>query len=51
VNINGPLVDLLFVNPSKRTEVDNEVGYRLVPAGVTGVSLLAKDDYLQCCAG
>ncbi|CAD6226111.1 unnamed protein product [Miscanthus lutarioriparius] len=48
VDVNSPPADLLFVNPSKRTAVGNEIGYRLVPAGgATGALLLADDDYPQ----
>ncbi|KAI3966045.1 hypothetical protein MKW92_036667 [Papaver armeniacum] len=39
-------VGLLVVNPNKKTNVGNIVGYRLVP-GSSGSSLLSDDDYPQ----
>ncbi|KAK1283000.1 hypothetical protein QJS10_CPB22g01304 [Acorus calamus] len=42
----GP-ADLVVVNPNKRTAVGNQVGYRLIPEGGTGTSLLSNDDYPQ----
>ncbi|KAK1259631.1 hypothetical protein QJS04_geneDACA010217 [Acorus gramineus] len=42
----GP-ADLVVVNPNKRTAVGNQVGYRLIPEGGRGTSLLSDDDYPQ----
>nr|UNJ44783.1 copper-containing amine oxidase 5 [Heliotropium indicum] len=38
--------ELLVVNPNKKTNVGNSVGYRLVPESVVG-PLLSEDDYPQ----
>ncbi|XP_002516782.3 primary amine oxidase [Ricinus communis] len=38
--------DLLVVNPNKRTNMGNFIGYRLIPGSVAG-PLLSEDDYPQ----
>ncbi|KAL9408069.1 hypothetical protein AB3S75_046586 [Citrus x aurantiifolia] len=46
IKLGSEPVDLLFVNPNKKTKVGNLIGYRLVPYGVVG-PLLSDDDYPQ----
>lgn len=38
--------ELIVVNPNKRTNIGNNVGYRLIPGSMTG-PLLSGDDYPQ----
>lgn len=38
--------ELLVVNPNKKTDLGNDIGYRLLPGALSG-SLLTDDDYAQ----
>ncbi|CAK9186375.1 unnamed protein product [Ilex paraguariensis] len=46
IQLNKKPTELLVVNPSKKTKVGNQVGYRLIPGSVVG-PLLTDDDYTQ----
>ncbi|CAI0466005.1 unnamed protein product [Linum tenue] len=47
INLAGSeQIDFTFVNPNKKTDVGNSVGYRLVPGSVVS-PLLSDDDYVQ----
>ncbi|CAI0429853.1 unnamed protein product [Linum tenue] len=46
IKLGSEQVDLIFVNPNKKTMVGNPVGYRLIPGSVAG-PLLSDDDYVQ----
>ncbi|KAK9161105.1 hypothetical protein Syun_007446 [Stephania yunnanensis] len=46
VQLGSEPVDLLVINPNKKTNVGNYVGYRLMH-GLSATSLLADDDYPQ----
>jgi primary-amine oxidase len=44
VDVNAAPVDLLIVNPNKRTRMGNEVGYHVDSGGATAGSVLDDDD-------
>ncbi|XP_075487542.1 amine oxidase [copper-containing] alpha 2, peroxisomal-like [Primulina tabacum] len=46
IQLGSGATELLVVNPNKKTEVGNFVGYRLIPGAVIG-PLLSDDDYAQ----
>ncbi|XP_057958795.1 amine oxidase [copper-containing] alpha 2, peroxisomal-like [Malania oleifera] len=47
VLIGSDPVELLILNPNKRTRVGNPVGYRLMPGATVASPLLWEDDYPQ----
>lgn len=46
IRLGSEPVELLIINPNKKTRLGNQVGYRLL-AGQPTTSLLADDDYPQ----
>ena len=46
INFGSEAIEVLVVNPNKKTKMGNHVGYRLIPGSVSG-PLLSKDDYPQ----
>ncbi|CAN1807806.1 Amine oxidase [copper-containing] alpha 2, peroxisomal [Linum perenne] len=46
IRLGSEQVDLSFINPNKKTNVGNSVGYRLIPGSATR-PLLSDDDYEQ----
>ena len=50
INLGSGAAELLVVNPNKKTEMGNYVGYRLLPGSVVN-TLLSDDDYPEVRAG
>ena len=46
IQLRSKSVELIVVNPNKKTKLGNNVGYRLIP-GPLSSPLLSDDDYLQ----
>ena len=46
INLGSSATELLVVNPNKRTNTGNSVGYRLIPGSIAS-PLLSDDDYSQ----
>lgn len=44
-------LEMVVVNPNKKTEVGNEIGYCLIPGGSATNPLLSDDDYPQIRGG
>lgn len=47
IKVSAKPVDILIVNPEKKTKVGNTVGYRLMIGGMPATSLLSDDDSIQ----
>lgn len=46
IQLKSKAVELIVVNPNKKTKLGNYVGYRLIPGSMSG-PLLSDDDYPQ----
>ncbi|RZC54236.1 hypothetical protein C5167_013091 [Papaver somniferum] len=47
IKLGADSIELVVVNPNKRTKMGNDVGYRLIPGRQQASSLLSDDDYPQ----
>ncbi|KAI3866367.1 hypothetical protein MKX03_029623 [Papaver bracteatum] len=47
IKLGADPIELVVVNPNKKTKMGNDVGYRLIPGRQQASSLLSDDDYPQ----